>query len=72
MEKSFARKISGKPLFNSLIFGAAIGTFIFIIFRQNYLAGIITGILAFLIQSIIIYPRNLPTLYGFWKITQTG
>lgn len=69
MEKSFARKIDGKPLFNSLIFGAAVGTFTFIITHQDYRAGIIVGILTFLIQSIVVYPRSLPTLYGFWKIT---
>lgn len=69
MEKSFARKLNWKPLFNSLIFGAALGTFIFIILKQNYVAGFTVGILAFLIQSIIIYPRSLPTLYGFWQIT---
>ncbi|KRN99244.1 hypothetical protein [Companilactobacillus kimchiensis] len=70
MEKSFARKLNWKPLFNSLIFGAAIGTFIFILTGQKLDAGIVFGIVAFFIQSSIIYPRSLPTLYGFWRITE--
>lgn len=70
MEKSFARKPSLKPLFNSLIFGAAIGTFSFIILQRNFLWGMITGIVAFLFQSIVIYPRSLPTLYNSWTVTE--
>lgn len=69
MEKSFARKLNWKPLFNSLIFGAAIGAFIYILFGQNMSAGLTFGIVAFLIQSLIIYPRYLPSLYGRWKVT---
>lgn len=69
MEKSFARKLNWKPLFNSLIFGAAIGTFIYILFDQNMAAGISFGVVAFLVQSLMIYPRYLPSLYGRWKIT---
>lgn len=68
IEKSFARKLSGKPLFNSLVFGAAIGVFIFIAFRQDIAAGIIWGETAFLILSSLIYPRYLPSLYGWWKV----
>ena len=70
MEKSFARKLNWIPLINSLIFGAAIGSFFFIILKQNLTAGIIFGAIAFLIQSIIVYPRFLPSLYGQWKITE--
>ncbi|PMD68371.1 hypothetical protein [Companilactobacillus nuruki] len=69
MEKSFARKLNLKPLFNSLIFGTAIGTFVFILFKQALFLGLVAGILAFLLESLIIYPHYLPTLYGLWKIT---
>ncbi|KRL42869.1 hypothetical protein FD29_GL001520 [Companilactobacillus mindensis DSM 14500] len=70
MKRSFARKPSLKPLFNSLIFGAAIGTFSFIILQRNFLWGAITGVLAFLIQSTLVYPRSLPTLYNSWSVTE--
>jgi len=69
MEKDFARKLSWRPLFNSLILGAAIGTFIYILTDKGLAVGIILGVMAFLIQSMIIYPRYLPSLYGRWKVT---
>lgn len=68
MEKSFARKLTWKPLVNSLIFGAAIGTSTFIILNQNWGIGISVGILAFFFESLILYPRYLPRLYGLWRI----
>lgn len=68
MEKSFARKLNGKPLFNSLILGAAIGSFTYILADKDIAAGVVLGTIAFLIQSTIIYPRYLPSLYGRWKI----
>lgn len=70
MEKSFARKLNWIPLINSVIFGAAIGSFVFIILNGNIAAGIVCGVAAFLIQSMVIYPRYLPSLYGQWKITE--
>ncbi|CAJ1196950.1 hypothetical protein [Companilactobacillus nantensis] len=70
MERSFARKLNWKPLFNSLIFGAAIGTFVYILLKRDIALGIMFGIIAFLIQSIVIYPRYLPSLYGCWKINE--
>ncbi|WCG35070.1 hypothetical protein [Companilactobacillus farciminis] len=70
MEKSFARKLNWKPLLNSLIFGAAIGSFVYIIFRHDLTAGIIWDLIGFFIQSMVIYPRYLPSLYGQWKITE--
>ena len=70
MEKSFARKLNWKPLLNSLIFGAAICSFVYIIFRHDLTEGIIWGLIGFFIQSMVIYPRYLPSLYGQWKITE--
>lgn len=70
MVKVFARKLNWKPLFNSLIFGTAIGTFIYILLKHDLLMGIVVGVIAFLIQSVIIYPRYLPSLYGCWKISE--
>lgn len=69
MEKDFARKLNWKPLLNSLILGAAIGTFIYILLDHNLIIGIVLGILTFLVQSMAVYPRILPSLYGYWKIT---
>ncbi len=68
MEKSFARKLNWKPLFNSLVLGAAIGSFTYILADNDITAGIVLGTVAFLIQSTIVYPRYLPSLYGCWKV----
>lgn len=69
MEKDFAKKLNWKPLINSLILGAACGTFMFILLNNNLLVGIVIGLIAFLLQSIWVYPHYLPNLYGHWKIT---
>lgn len=68
MEKSFARRITWKPLINSLIFGAAVGTFLFIILNQNWGIGVSVAIIVAFIQSSMVYPRYLPKLYGYWRI----
>lgn len=72
MEKTFARELNWKPMINSLIFGVAIGTFVFILTDQNRGLSLLIGIIAFMIQSLVIYPHYLPSLYGYWKITNNS
>ncbi|MQS75730.1 hypothetical protein [Companilactobacillus halodurans] len=69
MEKRFARKLSFKPLFNSFVLGMAVGIFMYAIFGRSLVAGLIFGLIAFLILSVIVYPRSLPSLYGYWRVT---
>lgn len=69
MEKNFARRLNWQPLVNSLIFGASIGMFFFILLNNYFGAGVLTGVIAFLVQSMIVYPHYLPSFYGHWRIT---
>ncbi|GEO57952.1 hypothetical protein [Companilactobacillus bobalius] len=71
-ELRFARKISFKPLLGSIFLGVAVGVVIISIFPNEPLMSILCGTVAFLIDSMLIYPWSLKHFYGGWKITAKG
>lgn len=71
-ELSFARKISFKPLLSSIFLGTMVEVMASVVFSKVILLAILCGILAMLIDSLVIYPRYLKELYGGWRIDQTG
>lgn len=72
MEIDFARRISLRPLFDSLVSGLVVGDFCLIAFSSRIYLGILLGISAFLIESLLIYPSNLAMLYGYWQMDPSG
>jgi len=74
MEKglSFARKINFAPLLTSIFFGIIISTIVYSIFPQYPVIWIICGVLAFMIESMLIYPKHFNNTYGYWKIDDQG
>lgn len=71
-ELSFERKISFKPLLISIFLGIMVATIICSLFPKYPLIGIIFGVIAFGLESTLIYPRYLPSYYGYWKIGTKG
>jgi hypothetical protein len=71
-ELSFERKISFGPLLISIFFGIVIGTIVYSIFPKFPLVGVILGILAFISESMVIYPKYLSKSYGYWKVDDQG
>lgn len=71
-ELSFERKISFEPLLISIFFGVIVATIGYSMFPKYPLIGIFVGVLAFLLESTLIYPRYLSNSYGYWKIDDKG
>lgn len=71
-ELRFARKISFKPLLGSIFLGIAVGVVIISIFPNEPLLSILCCVVAFLIDSTMIYPQSLKRFYGGWKINNRG
>lgn len=71
-EFSFARKISFEPLLGSFFLGVAVGVVVISIFPNKPLMSTLCGIVAFLIDSMVIYPRSLKHFYNGWKINTKG
>lgn len=71
-ELRFARKISFKPLLGSIFLGVAVGVVITSIFPNEPLMSTLCGIVAFLIDSMVIYPWSLKHFYDGWKISTKG
>lgn len=71
-ELSFQRKISFGPLLTSIFFGILVGAIVYSILPNNPFIWIISGIIAFAIESMLIYPRYLVKTYGYWKIDKQG
>lgn len=71
-ELSFERKISFEPLLISIFLGVVIATIFYSIFPKYPLISLILGILAFVSESTVIYPKYLSKSYGYWKIDDQG
>lgn len=71
-ELSFARKINFEPLLLSAFFGIVISTIVYSILPKYPSAWILCGVLAFILESMLIYPRSLSNFYGYWKINDRG
>lgn len=71
-ELSFARKINFEPLLISIFFGIVVGTITYSMFPNSPLIWTLCGILAFIVESMLIYPRYLSNSYGYWKIDNQG
>lgn len=71
-ELSFARKINFEPLLLSIFFGMIVATIIYSIFPQYPLIWSVSGILAFIFESMLIYPKSLSNSFGYWKIDDQG
>jgi len=71
-ELSFERKISFEPLLISIFLGAMVAAIIYSIFPRYPLIGVICGLVAFILEALLIYPRYLSNSYGYWKITDNG
>ena len=74
MEKglSFARKINFEPLLISIFFGIVVATISYAIFPNYPLVWIAVGILAFAVESLLIYPKYLSNYYGYWNADGSG
>lgn len=70
-ELSFARKTDFKPLLESIFLGAIVGV-IFNSLGDNLLVAVLFGVISFLIDSMLIYPRSLKSLYNGWRIDNNG
>ncbi|KRN99255.1 hypothetical protein [Companilactobacillus kimchiensis] len=71
-ELSFERKISFEPLLISIFFGIIVATIMYSMFPKFPLIGLICGMAAFVLESMLIYPRYLSKSYGYWKIDNQG
>lgn len=71
-ELSFARKINFEPLLISIFFGMIVATIVYSIFPKNPLIWSVCGILAFVLESMLFYPKYLSNSYGYWKIDNQG
>ncbi|MFH5811724.1 hypothetical protein [Companilactobacillus sp. FL22-1] len=71
-ELSFARKINFEPLLISIFFGIVVAAIIYSMVPQLPLIWIVCGILAFAIDSMLIYPVCLSDSYGYWKLDDQG
>lgn len=74
MEKqlSFARKISFAPLLISIFMGIIVTAIVYSIVPNSPSVWISFGILGFIVESLLIYPRYLADTYGYWKIDEQG
>lgn len=72
MNSVFDRKLNFEPLFDSLKFGLVVGIFCYLSFGWHPLIGLFAGLVAFGIESSLIYPLNLAKLYGYWHVDNTG
>lgn len=71
-EFSFAKKVSFKPLLMSLFFGFMVATISYSIFPTDPLIWVFLGLVAFLINSLVIYPVYWESYYGLWGIDHQG
>lgn len=71
-EFSFAKKVSFKPLLMSIFFGLVMATISYSIFPSYPTIWLVTGVIAFLIESLVIYPIYWPQVYGLWRIDHQG
>ncbi|MQS75721.1 hypothetical protein [Companilactobacillus halodurans] len=69
---SFERKISFEPLLISIFLGITIAAIAYSIFSKYPLIWIICGLIAFGIESMLIYPKYLLNSYGYWRIEDKG
>lgn len=74
MEKglSFARKINFEPLLISIFFGIIVAVISYAIFPMYPLVWVAVGILAFAVESLLIYPKYFSNYYGYWKADDRG
>lgn len=71
-ELNFQRKISFKPLAVSVYFGISISIIVYSLFTHELIFWISSGIIAFFIQSLVIYPHYFNRYYGYWRINKEG
>lgn len=71
-ELSFERKISFEPLLISIFLGIMVAAIVYSLFPKYPLIGIVLGVVAFVLESMLIYPRYLSSYYGYWKIDDKG
>lgn len=71
-ELSFERKISFEPLLISIFFGIVVTFIVYAIFPMIPIFALTAGILAFGVDSLVIFPRSLVRFYDYWSIGETG
>jgi len=71
-ELSFERKISFEPLMISLFLGAMVAAIFYSIFPKYPLIGVMLGLVSFILEVGLVYPRYLSNSYGYWKINDQG
>lgn len=71
-ELNFERKISFEPLLISIFFGIVVTIIVYALFSTMPIFALVGGILAFGIDSLVIFPRSLEKFYDYWSVDETG
>lgn len=71
-ELNFERKISFEPLLISIFFGIVVAIIVYVIFPTMPIFALTGGILAFGIDSLVIFPKSLEKFYDYWSVDETG
>lgn len=71
-EMSFERKINFEPLLISIFFGIVVTVIVYAIFPTMPIFAITGGILAFGVDSLVIFPKSLEKFYDYWSVDETG
>lgn len=69
---SFERKISFEPLLTSIFLGIVVAIIVYSIFPKLLILSVVIGIIAFLTETLLIYPNYLINSYGYWQIGSKG